>query len=87
MEAYNQYYPFGMLKENHHCLLINAGRGLHDYWVLVDVPDGIIKIKPDEKTGIKKVSPLVMRQATKMVDEYISYHAKKVLDESLKGIR
>ena len=85
MESYNQSYAFGALKENHYCLLINAGRGFHDYWVLVDVPGGIVRIKPDEKSGIKKVSPLVRRQAEKMVNEYIGYRAKKILDDSLKG--
>ena len=81
MESYNQSYAFGTLGEDEHLLLMNAGRGLHDYWAVVHVPNGIMKIKPDAKTGIKKVSPLVMRQAKKMAESRLA-KAKKFLAET-----
>jgi hypothetical protein len=80
---YNDHH-FGTLTDDHFCILIDAGRGFHSFWVLFDISGKIIKIDPDKEIG-GKLSPLVWRQTAKMVDECLGHIAKKILDESLKG--
>jgi hypothetical protein len=79
---YNKHY-FGVLAKDQFCILVDAGRGFHSFWVLFDISGKILKIKPDKEIG-GKVSPLVLRQTAKMVNEVLGSIAKKILDESLE---